>query len=85
MYAIEFLPSAARAFAKLDRRAQVRIARRIDRLAMSPRQDAAKLRGSNNVWRVRVGDCRVLYQISDERLSILVIRIGHRRDVYRRP
>ena len=47
------------------------------------RSGAVKLRGTNDVWRVRVGHYCVLYSIEDERLMILVIKIGHRRDVYR--
>ena len=83
MYEVEFLPSAVRALAKLDHAVQRRIARRIDRLAVDPRSGAVKLRGADDVWRVRVGDYRVLYSIEDKRLVILVIKIGHRRDVYR--
>ena len=83
MHAVELLPSAAKALTKLERAVQVRIARRIDRLAEDPRADAVKLRGTDDVWRVRVGDHRVLYRIDDDRLVVLVIRIGHRRDVYR--
>ena len=62
---------------------QRRIARRIDRLAEDPRADAVKLRGTDDVWRARVGDYRVLYAIEDQRLVVLVIKIAHRRDVYR--
>jgi mRNA interferase RelE/StbE len=83
MYAVEFLPSAARALAKLDRAVQRRIARRVDRLAVDPRADAVKLRGADDVWRARVGDYRILYSIEDTRLLVLVIKLGHRRDVYR--
>jgi mRNA interferase RelE/StbE len=83
MYAVEFLPSAARALSRLDRSVQRRIVRRVDGLAADPRVGATKLRGSDDVWRVRVGDYRILYSIEDARLVILVIRIGHRRDVYR--
>jgi mRNA interferase RelE/StbE len=83
MYSVEFLPSAAKALAKLDRAVQRRVAQRIDRLALDPRVDAARLRGADDVWRVRVGDHRVLYRIENDRLLVLVIRIGHRRDVYR--
>jgi mRNA interferase RelE/StbE len=83
MYAVEFLPSAARALAKLDRAVQRRIARRVDRLAVDPRADAVKLRGADDVWRARVGDYRILYSIEDARLLVLVIKLGHRRDVYR--
>ncbi len=84
MYAVEFLPSAARTLPNLDGAVRRRIARRIDRLAAEPRGGGAvKLRGSDDVWRARVGDYRILYRVEDERLVILVIHIGHRRDVYR--
>ena len=56
-----------------------RIARRIDRLAAEPRGgEAIKLRGADDVWRARVGEYRILYRVEDERLVILVIRIGDR-------
>lgn len=83
MYSVELLPSAARALARLDRAVQRRIARRIDRLAADPRAGAVKLRGADEVWRVRVGDYRVLYALEEQRLIVLVIKIGHRRDIYR--
>lgn len=83
MYAVQLLPSAAKALSRLDRSVQVRVARRIDRLAADPRADAVKLRGAEDVWRARVGDYRVLYRIKDDRLVVLIIRIGHRREVYR--
>jgi mRNA interferase RelE/StbE len=84
MYAVELLPSAAKALSRLDRSVQFRIARRIDRLANDPRPGAFKLSGNHDVWRVRMGDYRILYRIEDDRLVVLVIRIGHRREVYRR-
>jgi mRNA interferase RelE/StbE len=43
-----------------------------------------KLAGDENAWRIRIGDYRVLYEIHDKRLLLLVIRIGHRKDVYRK-
>jgi len=83
MYAVEFLPSAARALSKLDRTVQRRIGRRIDRLASDPRADAVKLRGVDDVWRARVGDYRILYVIEDERLVVVVVKVAHRREAYR--
>lgn len=83
MYAVEFLPSAARALAKLDRAVQLRIGRRIDGLATDPRSGAAKLRGADDVWRARVGDYRILYVIEDQRLVVVVVRVAHRREAYR--
>lgn len=83
MYAVELLPSAAKALAKLEAAVKRRLVRRIDRLAEEPRRDAVKLRGADDVWRARVGDYRILYQVHDDRLLVLVIRIGHRAEVYR--
>ena len=42
-----------------------------------------KLRGAENIWRIRVADYRVLYQVLDDVLAVLIVRIGRRRDVYR--
>ena len=83
MYAVELLPSAARDFAGLQPSVQRRVARRIDRLAADPRTGSIKLRGAEDIWRARVGDYRILYAIEGDRLMVLIIKIGHRRDVYR--
>ena len=85
MYAVEFLPSAARQLATSDRSVQRRITRAIDKLAAEPRgPQSTKLRGADDVWRVRVGDYRVLYQVHHDRLLILVVAVGHRANIYRR-
>lgn len=84
MYAVELLPSAAKQLSALDRSIRRRLARRIDQLATEPRGgDAVKLRGTDDIWRTRVGDYRVLYRLHDAVLVVLVVRIGHRREVYR--
>ena len=84
MYAVEFLPSAARELTKLDIAVQRRLARVIDRLADDPRPTGAvKLRGADDVWRVRVGDYRILYRLEEDRLVVLIVKVGHRREVYR--
>lgn len=56
---------------------------RIDGLAVNPRPSGCKkLRGYKNLWRIRVGDYRVVYIIDDDRTMVSVTRIAHRRDVY---
>ena len=83
-YAIDFTPAARRAFAKLTPAVRERLAPAIDALAREPRPaGAVKLRGVPNGYRIRVGDHRVLYQIEDDRLLVLVVGVGHRREVYR--
>ena len=78
-------PSAARQLAKLQRPVQRRIAHAIERLAADPPgRDSVELTGAEYVWRIRVGDYRVLYQIDKDRLVVLVVAVGHRASVYRR-
>jgi mRNA interferase RelE/StbE len=62
-----------------------RLAPVIDRLADEPRpQGVVKLIGTKNGYRLRIGDYRVLYDVFDDRLVLVVIRVGDRREVYRR-
>jgi mRNA interferase RelE/StbE len=84
VYRVELLPSAARALEKLPTSMQRRIARRIDRLVDEPRpRGAEKVRGAADIWRIRIGDYRILYQVDDDRLVVLVIKLGHRSRIYR--
>ncbi len=83
MYRVELLPSAAKELAKLDRPTQRRVAAAIDRLVEAPRDGAVKLRGSDDIWRVRIGHYRILYQVEDAALLVLIIRVAHRREAYR--
>ncbi len=84
-YRVELVPSAARAFRKLDRRTQLRVEGKIDSLADDPRPPGVKLLSSEErIYRVRAGDFRILYQVNDKVLTILVIAIGHRRDIYKK-
>jgi len=84
-YQIEFLRSAAKELAALPKAIQQRIARVIDSLSDDPRPPGAKaLQGDGKYLRIRVGDYRVIYQVADDRLIVLVVKVGHRRDVYQR-
>jgi len=83
-YSIEFKPAAFRGLAKLGKDAQKRLARRIAGLARNPRPfGVQKLKGMLDLYRLRVGDYRIIYQIQDEVLLVLIIQVGHRRGVYR--
>ena len=58
----------------------------IDLLASDPGPPAARpLVGGAGEWRVRTGDFRIIYEIHDAELVVLVVKVGHRRDVYERP
>jgi mRNA interferase RelE/StbE len=83
-YRVELKPSAQVALAKMPQPHRRRIAKRIDRLAENPRpRGVEKLAGVESLYRIRIGDYRVVYQIHDDVLLVLVVRIGGRGDVYR--
>ncbi len=85
MYQISFSPAAYRQLDDLPKPDQRRLRERIDRLSINPRPPGAKpIQGSQGILRIRVGDYRIIYKVADELLMVLVIRIGHRREVYRR-
>ena len=83
-YRVELKPSAARALAKLPKPALRRVAEAIDALTEEPRpRGARKLTGAPDLYRIRVGDYRVIYAIEDRVLLVLVVALGHRQEVYR--
>ncbi len=83
-YRITFAPSAARQLRKLDPQVRRRVQAAVELLANEPRPPAAiRLVGGSGEWRVRTGDYRIVYEIQDAQLLVLVLRVGHRREVYR--
>ena len=84
-YCIEYTPAASRQLAKFHKAIQTRLKPKIESLAETPRPpDAKKLQGFDNTYRIRVGDYRILYEIHDNILLVLIVEVGHRGRVYRR-
>jgi mRNA interferase RelE/StbE len=83
-FTVVMSPYAARALRKCDPQARRRIQAAIELLAENPRPpNAVALVGGGYAWRVRTGDYRVVYEIYDHELIILVLAAGHRKEVYR--
>ena len=83
-YRIEFTRKAERQFKSLPADIQVRLKSKIDALAGNPRPHGSeKLSGEENFYRIRSGDYRVVYSIQAQALVVLVVKAGHRREVYR--
>jgi mRNA interferase RelE/StbE len=75
--------SAAKRLDKLPQSVRRRIVDSLEALADNPRPaGCVKLSGDDNLWRIRVGDYRVVYEIHDKRLVVVVLVIAHRKDVY---
>ena len=83
-YEVEVSRSAEKQLRKLPRSDQVRVASAILALGTDPFPSGArKLSGYDDVYRVRVGRYRILYSVSDTTLIVVVLKVGHRRNVYR--
>jgi mRNA interferase RelE/StbE len=82
-YSIFIEKSAQKDLAKIPRKDQNRIIKSIEELSRNPRPAQSKKLTGRDAWRIRVGDYRVIYEIYDIRLLILIVVIGHRKDIYK--
>ena len=83
-YDVQYDPKALKELAKLDKPVARRIVRAVDAMKSNPRSSKSRpLVGYPDLWRLRVGDYRVVYTIKDAELVILALRIAHRSGVYR--
>jgi mRNA interferase RelE/StbE len=81
-YRIELRPAAVRALRKLDPQIRRRVQGAIALLAQDPRPPGARALQGRPGLRVRVGDYRIIYTVKDDVLLVVVVRLGHRRDIY---
>lgn len=83
-YRVTYVASAAKALRKLDRQTARRILEVLNALADDPRPPGCiTLQGGDGELRIRIGDYRVVYDVVDDELVVLILRVGHRREVYR--
>lgn len=84
-YTIEFRPSVWKDIKRFPKRDLVKIKKRIEELSVNlPDFSSTKMRGNNTFHKIRSGDYRILYEIHDDKLLILIIKIGHRKDIYKK-
>lgn len=83
-YSVRIASAARRQIRKLPRDGQERVAAVLALLADEPRPPASKKLVGRDAWRVRTGNWRVIYEIQDKELLVMVVAAGHRSDVYRR-
>ena len=82
-YAVDIKPSARKELENLSDRLIARLLPKIEGLAANPRPSGCKkLRGYKDLWRIRIGDYRIVYIVDDDHKMLSVTRIAHRRDVY---
>lgn len=83
-FRIEWKPSAARELRRIDRSIVPRIVAAVEELASNPYPAGVrKLSGAENTFRIRIGDYRIIYEVHSGWLVITIVRVRHRKDVYR--
>jgi mRNA interferase RelE/StbE len=83
-YQVEITREALRALSKLDKPIRRRVQSAIDELQADCRPHVAiALQGLSGAYRIRIGDYRVIYTINDDKLVVVVVDLGHRREIYR--
>lgn len=82
-YSLEFAKSVRKDLKKIGKRDASRILKVIDKLEANPRPPSGKKLTDRELYRIRVGNYRVVYEIFDLRLVIMIVKIGERKDVYR--
>jgi len=83
-YSIVFRASIRKDLRKIPKQDVRRIMARIESLADDPRSPQAEMLTGDDKYRIRQGNYRILYSIEDDRLVVAVVKVGHRREVYRR-
>ncbi len=77
-------PSAEKSFSKLPKSEQIKVFDVLEQLAVNPLPNGVKkLKSTESLYRIRVGDYRVIYSIQNKILTVTILKIGHRSDVYR--
>ncbi len=82
-YKLLVKPSAAREIEDLPRHERRRVVSKIQALATDPRPPGSERLSGRTQYRLRQGDYRILYEIRDREVVVVVVKVGHRRDVYR--
>ena len=82
-YSLEFTKSVRKDLKRIGKRDASRILKAIDRLEANPRPPTCKKLTDRELYRIRVGNYRVVYEIFDDRLVIMIVKVGDRKDVYR--
>ena len=82
-YRVEFVSSAAKSYSRLDPVLQRRVDRELNRLSDTPRHPGViRLQSNDEIYRVRIGDLRLLFSVEDQVLLVLIVKIGQRGSVY---
>jgi len=83
-YKLEFATSIRKDLKKVDKKEVRRILTSIEKLAEEPRPSGSKKLTNEELYRIRIGNYRVIYEVHDGRLVVLIVKVGNRKDIYRK-
>jgi mRNA interferase RelE/StbE len=84
VYSIEFRPAVLKSLKRFPKKDLVRIKKKIEELGQNlPEPNTTRMKGNNSFHKIRTGDYRIIYEIHDDRVVILIVKIGHRKDIYK--
>ena len=83
-YKIQIKPSAKRELFKLPKKDLQRVVNKIRSLSLNPRPSGCEKLSGEEKYRVRQGNYRIIYSIEDQQLIVIVVKIGHRKEVYKK-
>jgi mRNA interferase RelE/StbE len=84
LYKILFMPSVEKDFRRIPKTERSKILKRIDTLTTNPKPYGCEKLTPQNRYRIRQGDYRILYSLQDNESTIWIVKVGHRKDVYRK-
>ena len=83
-YSIEFRPAVFKSLKQFPKKDLVRLKKKIEALGTNlPNSNITKMKGNNPFHKIRSGDYRIIYEIHDDKVVILIVKVGHRKDVYK--
>ena len=83
-YSIEVRPAVLKSLKRFPKKDLVRIKKKIEELGQNlPEPNTTKMKGNNSFHKIRTGDYRIIYEIHEDRVVILIVKVGHRKDVYK--
>ena len=84
IFAAEYRPSVLKSLKYLPKKDLVQIKKKIDNICQNlPEPATTKMKGNNSFHKIRSGNYRIIYEIQNSKLIILIVKIGHRKDVYK--
>ncbi len=83
-YSIEFRPAVLKSLKRFPKKDLIRIKKKIEELGRNlPEPNTTKMKGNNSFHKIRTGDYRIIYEIHNDRVIIMIVKVGHRKDIYK--